>query len=76
MGISTFQNDSQELAKSKEEKKNFLVLFSPLPVCLYTNSSEKHINFCVFAVCLSLRGFISASRRCNTAAVASGAKPA
>lgn len=73
MGISTFQNDSQELAKSKEEKKNFLFFF---PVCLYTNSSEKHINFCVFAVCLSLRGFISASHRCNAAAVAGGAKPA
>lgn len=46
------------------------------PVCLYTESSEKRINFCVFAVCLSLHGFISASRWCNAAAVAGGAKPA
>jgi len=73
MGISTFQSDSQELAESKEEKKIFFIF---LPVCLCTNSSEKHINFCVFAVCLSLRGFISTAHRCNTAAVAGGAKPA
>lgn len=38
------------------------------------NSSEKHINFCVFAVRLSLREFISASRWCNAAAGV--AKPA
>lgn len=74
MGISTFQNDSQELVKSEEEKKNFLFLL--LPVCLYTESSEKHINFSVLAVCLCLPGFISASHLCNAAAVASGAKPA
>lgn len=72
MGISTFQNDSQELAKSEEEKKNFLFLL--FPVCLYTKSSEKHINFGVLALCLCLPGFISATHLCNTAAVASGAK--
>lgn len=74
MGISTFQNDSQELAKTEEEKKNFL--FRLFPVCLYTKSSEKHINFGVLVVCLCLPGFISASHQCNAAVVASGTKPA
>lgn len=50
MGISTFQNDSQELAKSEEEKKK--ILFLLFPVCLYTKSTL--ISVCWRCVCVSL----------------------
>lgn len=55
MGISTFQNDSQELAKSREEKKNFLVLFS-LSLCVCTRTAVKStlISVCLRCVCLSV----------------------
>lgn len=53
MGISTFQNDSQELAKSEEEKKNFFFFFS-LCVCTRTAVKSTLISVCLRCVCLSV----------------------